>query len=520
MSKYHKLITISYLKVFWVVVALQILFFPQYQEYVREGNNRFTIYMDGQVVGVTDDAGAVYEYYREARRSLALESDELVFTEFPEIELVGEEVITGSVDEPEMIIGKMREVLSANEVQTLAHAYSVKVNGVVVNVDSAEAVQQMFQDTINLYCSDGSFEVNLTRDNQRELNVLTAEVCQRAEEEAKEEELLGMAGAADALHIPEESLAASEEGFDAFELGITEMHFSEPIEVVEAYLPESDIMELETARNRLTMEQEIQQIYKVQSGDTLSEIAISVGLPLDEIIALNPVLENENSYIYVDQELIITVPEPELSVVWTQETRYEEAYDLPIEYVYNDSWYSNQRVTLQQPSAGYHDVVASVTYTNETPMTAEVLYEVVLAEPVAKVVEVGTIIPPTYIKPLAGGRISSYFGRRNAPTAGASTNHQGIDWATPVGTSIYASSGGTVARAGWGSGYGYVVYINHPDGRQTRYAHLSRVYVSVGDYVSQGQVIAASGNTGRSTGPHLHFELLINGVAVNPLEYL
>ena len=83
-----------------------------------------------------------------------------------------------------------------------------------------------------------------------------------------------------------------------------------------------------------------------------------------------------------------------------------------------------------------------------------------------------------------------------------------------------ASSGGTVTRAGWSGGYGYVVYIKHPGGTETRYAHLSKVLVSVGQTVKQGEKIALSGNTGISTGPHLHFEILINGTAVNPLDYL
>ena len=165
-------------------------------------------------------------------------------------------------------------------------------------------------------------------------------------------------------------------------------------------------------------------------------------------------------------------------------------------------------------------MVAIVTFENDKKISTEIVKEEVTYEAVAKIVERGTKIPPTYIKPISGGRQSSGFGRRNAPKRGASTYHKGIDWATPTGTAVFASCGGTVAKAGWGSGYGYVVYINHPDGRQTRYGHLSKILVSAGQTVSQGQKIALSGNTGVSTGPHLHFEILIGGSQVNPLNYL
>ena len=89
-----------------------------------------------------------------------------------------------------------------------------------------------------------------------------------------------------------------------------------------------------------------------------------------------------------------------------------------------------------------------------------------------------------------------------------------------MGTKVVASCGGVVAKAGWGKGYGYCIYINHEDGSQTRYAHLSKVLVKVGQTVKQGEKIALSGNTGVSTGPHIHFEILINGVQRNPLKYI
>ena len=153
-------------------------------------------------------------------------------------------------------------------------------------------------------------------------------------------------------------------------------------------------------------------------------------------------------------------------------------------------------------------------------MDREILKPEVVLDAVPKIEQRGTKIPTTYIKPITGGRMTSRFGRRSAPTKGASTYHRGIDWATPVGTAVMASATGTVSKAGWGRGYGYVVYIDHADGRQTRYGHLSKVLVSAGQSVTQGQKIALSGNTGVSTGPHVHFEILINGSQVNPLDYL
>ena len=311
-----------------------------------------------------------------------------------------------------------------------------------------------------------------------------------------------------------------EKDFDDYELGLQTIDFGDTVEVVEAYLQDYEITSLENAIEEVTKEQEKEQIYEVVAGDTLSGIAESNSLSLADLIAMNETIENENSIIRVGDELIVTVPEPELSVERTEEVYYEEDYEAEIIYVDNDDWYTTQTKTLQEPSAGHRIVVADVYYRNQEEVGREILKEEITYEAVPKIVERGTKIPPTYIKPISGGRLSSGFGRRNAPTRGASSYHKGIDWATPTGTAVMASSGGTVVKAGWGSGYGYVVYINHADGRQTRYGHLSKVLVSAGQTVSQGQKIALSGNTGVSTGPHVHFEILINGSQVNPLNYL
>ena len=161
-----------------------------------------------------------------------------------------------------------------------------------------------------------------------------------------------------------------------------------------------------------------------------------------------------------------------------------------------------------------------VSYRNDKEVSREILKEEVVMEAVPKIVEKGTKIPPSYIKPINGGRLTSTFGGRRDPITGRSSSHSGTDWAVPKGTAVYASSGGTVTKASWGGSYGNVIFIKHPDGRETRYAHLSKILVSNGQTVKQGQKIALSGNTGRSTGPHLHFEIRINGSPVNALKYI
>ena len=130
--------------------------------------------------------------------------------------------------------------------------------------------------------------------------------------------------------------------------------------------------------------------------------------------------------------------------------------------------------------------------------------------------------PPAqnYIWPLSRkGRISSRFGRRNISVRG-NTYHAGVDIAAPPGTPIRAVQDGVVTRSSWGGSYGYVVYVEHPNGAQTRYAHMRRIAVPRGQRVQQGDVLGEVGSTGASTGPHLHFELRFNGYAADPLGYL
>lgn len=126
----------------------------------------------------------------------------------------------------------------------------------------------------------------------------------------------------------------------------------------------------------------------------------------------------------------------------------------------------------------------------------------------------------TWIVPCSYVRLTSPFGPRNSPTAGASSYHQGVDLAGPEGTTIVASRAGTVVSAKYSNSGGYMVTIDHGDGFKSVYMHMTHYTVGTGQYVSQGQKIGEMGSTGISTGSHLHFGIAYNGEYVNPAYYV
>ncbi|MDE6620091.1 MAG: M23 family metallopeptidase [Lachnospiraceae bacterium] len=517
-----KRLKLCYIEAAAIAIAACALLFPTMQLFKHTGDNFFTIRLNGVEVGNLSSTENLDALLIKARLQAVKEigSDELVFMD-AELQTEGSEKFWAVVDDEEDVVERMVDVMKRSTRETLHRSYTVKVNETAVNLGSYNEVHELLEQALAPYDTRNQYHVALELDNDREINVLEAVITLREEALAEEEEFHTSAGiTADLERMFAAVEPEVEKDFEDYAEGLTDIDYAEKIEVVEAYLLEEELNTVEEAVNLVTKEQETQIIYKVVSGDTLSQISLTNNIPMDKLIAINDALEDENTMIRIDQELVLTVPEPELSIMWKEEQVYIEDYEAEVQYIPNDNWYTTQRVTLQEPSAGRRKVAAVISYKNGQEIGREILKEEIYAEAVPKIVERGTKIPPTYIKPISGGRLSSGFGARSAPTKGASTYHKGVDWATPIGTSVVASNAGTVVHAGWASGYGYAVYINHSDGRQTRYGHLSKVLVKVGQTVSQGERIALSGNTGRSTGPHLHFEIRINGSAVNPLKHL
>lgn len=212
--------------------------------------------------------------------------------------------------------------------------------------------------------------------------------------------------------------------------------------------------------DRLTILPEDGVVHKVKRGDTVSKIAKLYGAKAQDIIEENR-LKNDGSDIVIGEQLLVPggeVPQPSRS--YTPSTR---------------RYTSLSSVAAPPPSA---------------------------AAPAGS----------GYLWPTTVRRITQYFGWR----------HTGVDIGGPFGTPLYATKSGTVTKSqcGWNGGYGCYVLVDHGGGVKSLYAHASRLYVSPGERVSQGQTIAAMGSTGRSTGSHVHFEILVNGRKVNPFRYV
>ena len=132
---------------------------------------------------------------------------------------------------------------------------------------------------------------------------------------------------------------------------------------------------------------------------------------------------------------------------------------------------------------------------------------------------VATVSVPSRM-PLDMAQLTSDYGMRTHPVLGGKRRHNGVDLAAPTGTPVYATADGTVSRADRFSSYGLYIAIEHGSDIQTRFAHLSRLNVRAGQEVKKGELIGFVGSTGRSTGPHLHYEVRIDGRPVNPVPYM
>lgn len=258
--------------------------------------------------------------------------------------------------------------------------------------------------------------------------------------------------------------------------------------------------------------------YTVKSGDTLYGICDKLGVNLQELKKMNPKIKDTMT-LHVGDKFVTQQEIPLITVETVEVSVFAEAIDYKTVTKESSKYYKGETVVTQAGKKGKARVTARLTKHNGVTVDREDLSVETIKKPVNKIVVKGTKAVPakkgtgTFMRPVNVGVYAGYgmrWGRM----------HYGLDYAAPTGTPIYAADGGTVTSAGWSGAYGYTIVIDHGANKKTLYAHCSRLFVSAGTKVYKGQHIAAVGSTGRSTGPHCHFEIFINGANVNPSYYV
>ena len=296
--------------------------------------------------------------------------------------------------------------------------------------------------------------------------------------------------------------------------------FDHKVDVKYVYMTDH-IMDQEELREALNANTTGETTYSVVQGDTFGAIAYANDMSITDLQELNP--DVDINRLMIGDVLNVKEEIPVLGVVTVDQETYTEPIPCPVEEVKDDSMYIGSSKILVQGEEGESLVTAQVTYVNGKESERDIQSKETVREPTTTTKAVGTKEKPKtastgqFSWPISG-RINSYFGGRYI--FGKYSYHSGLDIQASYGASIKAADGGTITFAGWKGSYGKLVIITHDNGMETYYAHNSDLLVTVGSKVYKGQVIAKAGSTGRSTGPHCHFEVRVNGSAVNPLSYL
>ncbi len=306
--------------------------------------------------------------------------------------------------------------------------------------------------------------------------------------------------------------------------------FMQEVTVTDGLFLTESVVSAKDMKAKLTAQAVVKKEYTVQAGDTLSGIARKLDMTVSELRAMNTGVKND--VIYAGQVLMVRRPQPFLRVKVVRTIQYTEKIPYSTEKEYDSTKYVTYEKVKVKGVEGSQDVVAEVTYVDGVEQGRTILSIDVKKQPTNKVVVVGT----KKVYNSSGGSVQVGDGVTTGSmmwpvpichnmSRGYGYGHYALDICNgPVtvrNKPFIAADGGTVVFAGWSTGgYGYMVRIQHANGLQTLYAHCNALYVVTGQKVTKGQILGLIGSTGRSSGPHLHFEVIRNGSRVNPLLYV
>ncbi len=299
------------------------------------------------------------------------------------------------------------------------------------------------------------------------------------------------------------------------------IEFEESVEITSVNAKQEDIVDWVEAYNLLTAGNKAVKRHTVKEGDSIWTIARAYELTQEDVLEANPELTDTDS-LKPGQEINLVKANPMLHVIASYQEKTNERVPFPVKIVNDDSLWRGQEEVKHGGEYGEKVVQYRIVLNNGKEIERQVLNEEVTDDPEEKIIHRGT-------KAMVASRGAGGSGQLGWPIRGVITSgygdrsgefHTGIDIDGKKGDPVLAAGDGKVIFAGRSGNYGKMVVVDHGDGLETRYAHNSELKVEIGQEVSRGDVISLVGNTGRSTGTHLHLEVLINGNRRNPLRYL
>ena len=427
-------------------------------------------------------------------------------------------------------------ITTFQEIDAQTYALSVEYNGEQIGYIRNEAEFAMAEHNVQNRIISGDYEFPDDYIPQYTLQVVEDEQLSTVDELT--DRIIEVSGneiqEASGLYVDGKFIGATTDG-DGLVLALKDMldetresagedakvSFVQDVKVDKALYPVSSIVDLSNISAELTKEVAAARTYIIKPGDTPYDVANTYDVPLETLMRNN---EEVVKRFLPGDSLLIQSAVPLLEKKVIQTVTEENTLNFKTEQVLNSNYEKGYTKIKTNGQTGLEEVVYEVTYVDGFETERTVIARNTVKEPVNAVLEVGTLMPAQYLNNVSGGNVGGFIwpvdgGYISCPIWGY-YNHTGTDIATKPGTAVRASAAGTVVYSGWQRGYGYTVIINHGNGIRTLYAHNSALHVANGQYVQQGQLIASVGSTGNSTGPHCHFEIIMNGAYKDARQYI
>lgn len=486
----------------------------------------YNYYYHGTEIGTVKDKTEVVEAAEQVKETVPADMNVNVDVNAePDVDITYEKEFSFSaaVDSAADVANKL---VSSDELE--GNGYAIRVNGeVAALVDTEETASRIMETVRKNYCTEPQ---TLTAETSSEETAETSEVASadstnETDIDADNDSYEVMDEISDDVDTSTSATAAADAA--AARSIILADSMNEKTGVVASTPADGMSEEIKNATGAAASQKATADYSKlnISSGDVTKLEGITLdNVVIEDDVTVVPVTSKVSDFKDYEDAIGLFVDENGESKIFNISTAEIEVYNEPVAYttVYEktDELYEGEYEVKTEGVNGVKQVIARVIKENGEETAREIVQETVTTTAVDEVILQGTKEKPSwaatghFIQPTSG-RLSSNFGRRWG------RQHQGIDIAASYGTDVVASDGGTVVYASYNSsGYGNLIKIDHGNGYVTYYGHNSKLCVSVGDKVYQGQVIAKVGSTGRSTGNHCHFEIRVNGTPVNPINYL